>query len=319
MLFKQLLEELPHNARGVKSHSSITSEKYVVAGVTTPQRSGLNFHVVGEIPQGKPQTEKKSQPEAQPDPPEEKTEIGKTSQSESQRDDCPVESKKRGQAGGNPPIVPPDPVAPKEDPVRVWISGLHYSLFTKLSLLRVARRCEQLARRFIPIAEHRALYEALRLAGTPVAKTFWNIFCSCAMGTDFQVAMHTDFDAFFSMLVVHSIVKGEHLPLEKRLAVNLQKLPPPAHHFIFPTFGLAIILRPGDHFLFNPLFVHGCSAKLPSYKQSNVSLMAFYLKAACVDGHDGDAVELTLIQKEMVEEYKKFLATKKNSNLNVIN
>jgi hypothetical protein len=41
-----------------------------------------------------------------------------------------------------------------------------------------------------------------------------------------------------------------------------------------------------------------------------VSLMAFYLKAACVDGHDKNDLELTEYQTEMVEEYCKFLEQK---------
>jgi hypothetical protein len=42
-----------------------------------------------------------------------------------------------------------------------------------------------------------------------------------------------------------------------------------------------------------------------------MSLIAFYLKAACVDGHDKNKLELTELQKEMVEEYSEFLAQNK--------
>lgn len=310
VLFKQLLKELPDQPRGKKSHSAITDQKYVIAGVTVPQRKGLNFHMVGKIPEKLPPKASPESEKGKPTTPPEPA-IGKTEQSDSHRDDCEVVTSNKRKRQGSNQRVTDDSLAPKEDPVRVWISGLDYSLYTKLSLLRVARRCEQLARRFIPIAEHRALYEALKLANTPVAQTFWDIYSSCAMGTDFQAAMHTDFDAFFSILIVHSIVKGDNHPLLSRLSANLAKLPAPAHHFIFPTFGLAIQLRPGDHFFFNPLFIHGCSAKLPEYQQSNVSLMAFYLKAACVDGHDADDIQLTDYQQEMVEHYKKFLESKK--------
>jgi hypothetical protein len=319
VLFKHLIKTLPNQPRGKKTHNAISDEKYVVAGVTALQGSGLSTHELGVLPEHQLKKKLKTNPQSRAEQAEPKTELdddgsdcekkerglGTTLQSHAGREEATVETVEEETT------IKEDPVAPTEDPVRVWISGLHYKLFAKLSLLRVARRCEQLARRFIPIAEHRALYEALALVNTPVAQTFWNIYSSCAMGTDFQAAMHTDFDAFFSILIVHSCLKSDKVPLLNRIAANLQRLPAPCHHFIFPTFGLAITLRPGDHFFFNPLFEHGCSAKLPEYQQSNVSLMAFYLKAACVDGHDSNELELTDMQKEMVEEYRNFLAQNK--------
>jgi hypothetical protein len=35
--------------------------------------------------------------------------------------------------------------------------------------------------------------------------------------------------------------------------------------------------------------------------------MAFYLKGACVECHDKNKLELTQMQTEMAEEYRKFL------------
>jgi hypothetical protein len=73
---------------------------------------------------------------------------------------------------------------------------------------------------------------------------------------------------------------------------------------VFPTYGFAIPLRPGDHLLFNPLIFHGCSAKLDEYEDSDISLLAFYLKLATISGNDADKVGLTQLEDSLYEEYK---------------
>jgi hypothetical protein len=78
---------------------------------------------------------------------------------------------------------------------------------------------------------------------------------------------------------------------------------PVCHHFVFPTYGIAIALRPGDHLLFNPLIMHGCSSKLKEYKNADISLLAFYLKLATVSGNDANSIELTALEQELLQEY----------------
>jgi hypothetical protein len=174
------------------------------------------------------------------------------------------------------------------------------------SLLRVAHRCEQIVQELVPSEELFALQHSLKSIDCPVHETFAGIWGSAAMGTNFCAAMHQDLDSFFSMLVVSSCLKDEDdkLSFAERTHHNTMFDAPVCHHFVFPTYGFAIPLRPGDHLLFNPLIFHGCSSKLHEYEDSDISLLAFYLKLATITGNDADKVGLTLLEDSLYEEYK---------------
>jgi hypothetical protein len=174
------------------------------------------------------------------------------------------------------------------------------------SLLRVAHRCEQIVQELVPSEELFALQHSLKSIDCPVHETFAGIWGSAAMGTNFCAAMHQDLDSFFSMLVVSSCLKDEDLPFAERVRHNTLYNAPVCHHFVFPTYGLAIPLRPGDHLLFNPLIFHGCSSKLKEYEDSDISLLAFYLKLATISGNDGDKIGLTKLEAALYEEYKMY-------------
>jgi hypothetical protein len=193
-----------------------------------------------------------------------------------------------------------------EVPVQSSITGKPGPFYPKKTLVGVARRCEQIVRDFVPTEELFALRLALEVAETPVAETFANFWSSAAIGTNFAAAMHQDLDSFFSMLVVSACLQTDTVSFSTRVSSNLQYDAQVAHHFIFPTYGLAIPLRPGDHLLFNPMVHHGCSYKLEAYNDYDVSLLAFYLKTAAVGGNDSYRFQLSKLQQEVWNDFLQF-------------
>jgi hypothetical protein len=181
-------------------------------------------------------------------------------------------------------------------------------LYTKLSLFWVAHHAKYLARHLIPISEHRALYKALKLVKLPIAATFWNLFSSLLK--EQIIKCIPILMPFF--LYSHCAISPhwQQSTSQHKDCRQPAETPSSCPTILFSQLFCAIQPHPGDHFFFNHLFIYSCSAKLPEYKQCNVSLMTFYLKATCTEGHDGDDMELTNIQSEMVEEYKKLIKQK---------
>jgi hypothetical protein len=192
---------------------------------------------------------------------------------------------------------------PKGSPITSRIPKKPVSFNPRKSLLHIAHRCEQIVKEFVPSEELFALKRSMESIGSPVHETFAGMWGSAAMGTNFCAAMHTDLDSFFSMLVVSSCLTDEKLPFAQRVRHNTMFNAPVCHHFVFPTYGIAIALRPGDHLLFNPLIMHGCSSKLKEYNNADISLLAFYLKLATVSGNDANSIELTALEQELLQEY----------------
>jgi hypothetical protein len=283
-IFRYLRDTLPNLNRGDGAHASRSSEKYVVSGVKARQGKGCsntklsNNAIIGVTDEAK--TKKKD------------VLMGEDPQVDNQPNKKPKHKKK--------------PSSADEDPVKHWVDGQCLKIWPRLALLRVARRNEQLLKRYISSEELHALHRALTAGETEVAETFYGLWCAAAMGTNFQAAMHLDLDSWFSMLVVSACLRDPLLNFKDRVAANVEYDSEVVHDFIFPTYGVAIPLRPGDHLLFNPLVIHGCSAKHEAYNQSDISLMAFYLKAACISGHNGDDIQLTDLQKDLHHVFKKY-------------
>jgi hypothetical protein len=97
--------------------------------------------------------------------------------------------------------------------------------------------------------------------------------------------MHTDSDFFLTVLCMYALDNDESRPIAERVAVNRKPDADPIVHFIFPEYNVAVPLRPGDVFIFNPLVYHGCSATLQGYEGFDMNPMTMYTKAAVVGGN----------------------------------
>ena len=75
---------------------------------------------------------------------------------------------------------------------------------------------------------------------------------------------------------------------------------PVSYHFIFPSVGYSISLRPGDVLIFNPLLPHCCSHKLKEYNGILVYLLSFYVKTGNVGGND-NMRPITTVENEILE------------------
>lgn len=76
-----------------------------------------------------------------------------------------------------------------------------------------------------------------------------------------------------------------------------------AVYFVFPEYGVAVALRPGDQLIFNSRHYHCVSMREQVYKESEVYVTTFYMKTAVV-GQNDNRIELTNMQKEVLERNK---------------
>ena len=67
---------------------------------------------------------------------------------------------------------------------------------------------------------------------------------------------------------------------------------PIAVYFVFPEFGLAVGLRPGDQLLFNPFYYHSVSTKNFGIYNNPVFVASFYLKTSIVGGQNDNDKEI---------------------------
>ena len=65
------------------------------------------------------------------------------------------------------------------------------------------------------------------------------------IGVNYHLRCHTDVNMFYTLTTV--------IALEDICAVNV------IYYFTFPTFGIMILLRSGNSFMFNPILLHSCS------------------------------------------------------------
>ena len=167
-----------------------------------------------------------------------------------------------------------------------------------MRLNNLARRCERLIGEYIPTNDLRALAKAKVVNEFPAMTGPRGVYATAAISVDYSSAAHTDRDFFHTVLSVRSFDKStdNQLPFES----NYDESPSPVHHFVFPTIGIAVALRPGDHLIFNPNVPHCCSSKLPAYNNHRTYLCAMYLKLAVV-GLNDNSLELTGLQNAILD------------------
>ena len=85
-----------------------------------------------------------------------------------------------------------------------------------------------------------------------------------------------DKDAFLSCLLVSHTPKGTKFN-EKHMYKLDDNV---CCHFVFPEYGVAIALRPGDILFFNPLHYHCLSDRTMDYMNEDVYVTSFYMKSS---------------------------------------
>jgi hypothetical protein len=96
-----------------------------------------------------------------------------------------------------------------------------------------------------------------------------SMFAALANAIDYSSRAHTDLDFWFSLLTVNI----PHLLSEdvKSYQLNLEVV----HHFVFPQFGIAVAMRPGDLLFFKPQYYHCLAHKEVHYDKCRVHATSF--------------------------------------------
>jgi hypothetical protein len=175
-------------------------------------------------------------------------------------------------------------------------------------LVQMSRRCEETAAKFLPTNFLTGISKVIHAAGcVTMSKTSSGeqkkkekndaaMFAALANAIDYNAIdyssrAHTDLDFWFSLLTVNvplllsSTVKNYQYDLEV------------AHHFVFPEFGTAVAIRPGDLLLFNPRYFHCLSHKEVHYDDLRVHATSFYLKTNML-GMNDNSIPLTAAEQE---------------------
>jgi hypothetical protein len=127
------------------------------------------------------------------------------------------------------------------------------------------------------------------------------IWSSIAMSFNYISQAHIDEDSFLSALVVNH--RFSNLKTQNQYDLIMKN----AAHFIFPTLGIAVALKPGDVLLFNPLVPHCVSQRTEYYKSEEVYLTSFYLKNKQISLND-NSIELSEeceLKSDFMENYFK--------------
>ena len=100
---------------------------------------------------------------------------------------------------------------------------------------------------------------------------------------------HVDKNAFISCLIVSHIPNTHDSKRKYFYSVEDNEI---CCHFLFPEYGKAVALRPGDVLFFNPLHYHCLSDRTDAYQDEKVYVTSFYIKSAQLGLNDND-IELT--------------------------
>jgi hypothetical protein len=152
------------------------------------------------------------------------------------------------------------------------------------------------ARAYTPFGLYHLFKMAKKLCGSVFNYNEMNpdndMFNSMAVSRNYISPAHVDDDACISgLMVIHSMHKKE---VKKDFYYMNQDI---ALYFLFPSHGIAVALRPGDYFLFNPIYTHHVSQRTLEYKDKDVYLASFYVKNKEVTGNDNS--------KQMPESFMK--------------
>lgn len=120
-----------------------------------------------------------------------------------------------------------------------------------------------------------------------------SIFGSVAFGLNVYLNAHKDKDFVYSIVCVHRPLTDGKKSYEHDDDVVC--------YFVFPRYGMAVPLRPGDILIFNPCEYHCISSRVSD--EDDFYCLSLYLKTEVVGQHD-NSIPLTDEQKEYAEAYK---------------
>jgi hypothetical protein len=132
---------------------------------------------------------------------------------------------------------------------------------------------------------------AKKTHGAGEAKKSTSIFAAIANAQDYFSQAHCDDDFFYSLLTINVPTL---VPKSKSVYAMDAHV---AHHFVFPEFGVAVAMRPGDLLLFNAQCYHCLSHKEDAYDGQPVHSTSFYLKTNII-GKNDNSLPLTIQEEE---------------------
>ena len=156
-------------------------------------------------------------------------------------------------------------------------------------MVKMVRTAEHCANKVLPSGLYESLEKTKELFEWECLKKKFNnkfnskqtnLWSSIATSFDYTSAAHTDKDFFLSMLTVttsQGLIDGGYT-IDQPIAMC----------FVIPELGLYIGLRPGDQFIFNPLYYHCISTKDFGTYNKPVFVTSFYLKTAIVGQNNND-------------------------------
>jgi hypothetical protein len=145
-------------------------------------------------------------------------------------------------------------------------------------ICRLMSQCEEVAKGYVSSNEMRGLRIAQLLGEWPeiegvASQPIWG---SLACGKNYYLNSHLDDDFFYSLSTLASS-NGLRQDID-RYTLDVEV----CNYFAFPEQGIAVALRPGDMFLFNPRYYHSLSSRTSSYLNHDVFCLSLYLKTAVV-------------------------------------
>ena len=152
------------------------------------------------------------------------------------------------------------------------------SAYDQEVLMKYVEHADKLQDQFLPYNEIHTARQAMKLSNAitfnlPNVKGKARYFGSWAVGKCVVLNMHQDLgDFLWSDTSVHC--RG---PQSDRILA----------YFCFPTIGLAVPLRAGDHLLFNPAVPHMISSR--SRLTDEIYCMSLYTKKSLIGGNDNSA------------------------------
>jgi hypothetical protein len=157
-----------------------------------------------------------------------------------------------------------------------WPKRLHES--DRRKICKLMSQCEEVAKGYLSSNEMRGLRIAQLLGGWPeieggASQPIWG---SLACGRNYYLNSHLDDDFFYSLCTIAS-------PCGLRQDIDRYSMDAEVcNYFTFPEQGIAVALRPGDMFLFNPRYYHSLSSRTSSFQRDDVFCLSLYLKTAIV-------------------------------------
>lgn len=121
------------------------------------------------------------------------------------------------------------------------------------------------------------------------------IFGALAFGRNVYLNAHLDADYCYSIVTGHRRLSDG----ENGYSVDDEVI----HYFVFPRYGMAVPLRPGDILIFNPQEYHCISSRVS--EEEDVYCCSLYLKSGVV-GLNDNSIPLTQEQQKFADAYNKW-------------